>query len=61
VGGCPTFRTASDRLERAKDFEGSGLTGAFSRLEIQQFGRFLLKKRVYPLVMTNIAIENGHL
>lgn len=31
VGGCPTFRTASDRLERAKDFEGSGLTGAFSR------------------------------
>ena len=41
VGGCPTFRTASDRLERAKDFEGSGLTGAFSRLEIHKNGRFL--------------------
>lgn len=31
VGGCPTFRTASDRLDRAADFEGSGLTGMFSR------------------------------
>jgi len=31
VGGCPTFRTASDRLQRANDFEGSGITGALSR------------------------------
>ncbi|CAK9083607.1 5-methyl-1-naphthoate 3-hydroxylase (Azinomycin biosynthesis protein B1) [Durusdinium trenchii] len=31
VGGCPTFRTAGDRLARAGDFEGSGLTGVFSR------------------------------
>mmetsp|Transcript_94422 Transcript_94422/g.224919 ORF Transcript_94422/g.224919 Transcript_94422/m.224919 type:complete len:1533 (+) Transcript_94422:40-4638(+) len=31
VGGCPTFRTTSDRLARASDFEGSGLTGVVSR------------------------------
>lgn len=35
VGGCPTFRTASDRLDRAADFEGSGLTGMFSRQYIK--------------------------
>ena len=31
MGGCPTFRTPSDRLARAADFEGSGLTGFISR------------------------------